>query len=120
MIGQIGPLQVDWPRALGYFGGIWAAVAFGVIEPPVGVFIAAVPFYKLLTRPNASFPERITGELLQGAAKPVGGDSEAVVKMRPASGPRSGGSPNGFAGRVLSEGKSIWADAKRVSGAGRV
>ena len=39
---RTGRLEIDVPRALGYFGGIAAAVAVGMIEPPLAVFIAAV------------------------------------------------------------------------------
>lgn len=74
LIGRAGPLEIDWPRSVGYFGGVGLAVAFGVIEPPLGLFIAAVPFFKLLNRPKAPRSVRLVSQLLDGAAKPVGGD----------------------------------------------
>ena len=40
---DVGPVEIDIPRTLGYYGGISAAVAFGVLEPPIAVFIAALP-----------------------------------------------------------------------------
>ncbi len=40
---DVGPVEIDIPRTLGYYGGISAAVAFDVLEPPIAVFIAALP-----------------------------------------------------------------------------
>ncbi len=45
---DIGPVEIDIPRTLGYYGGISTAVAFGVLEPPIAVFIAALPVIKML------------------------------------------------------------------------
>jgi hypothetical protein len=75
LVGRVGPLEVDWPRSIGYFGGVGLAVAFGVIEAPLGIFIAAVPFFKLLNRPRAPRSVRVASQLLDGASKPVGGDA---------------------------------------------
>ncbi len=36
---DVGPVEIDIPRTLGYYGGISAAVAFGVLEPPIGVSV---------------------------------------------------------------------------------
>ncbi|MDQ2741710.1 MAG: hypothetical protein M3Z66_05375 [Chloroflexota bacterium] len=114
LTSQIGPLEVDWPRAIGYYGGITAAVAFGVFELPVGIFIGAVPFFKMLTRPRASLPERVVGQVLEGAAKPVGGDAEATVRISQGSG--SSGRRRGWILRLVAdETKGIWSDARRVS-----
>jgi hypothetical protein len=88
LTSRIGPITVDWPRSIGYFGGTAAAVAFGLIEPPLGVFIAAVPFLKMLNRPGAPTPLRFVGQLLDGASKPVGGDTAATVELQAAQ--RSG------------------------------
>ena len=77
LVSQIGPVTVDWPKSIGYFGGVALAVATGVIEPPLGLFIAAVPFLK---RPNASWPERALSSVIEGAAKPVGGDADATIR----------------------------------------
>jgi hypothetical protein len=53
----------------------------GLIEPPLAMFIAAVPVFKALT--NTAFPVvvRAVGEVLEGAAKPVGSDAEGVVQL---------------------------------------
>jgi hypothetical protein len=79
---QVGTVEVDVPRSVGYFGGLAAAVGFGLIEPPLALFIAAVPVFKALT--NAALPRsvRIVGEVLEGAAKPVGSDAEGVIQLR--------------------------------------
>jgi hypothetical protein len=73
-------LTIDWPRSIGYYCAIAAAVAFEVISPPLGAFIALVPALKLLKRKNASRVERAVAALFEGAAKPVGGDSESTVR----------------------------------------
>ncbi|MBV9353061.1 MAG: hypothetical protein JOZ23_16255 [Mycobacterium sp.] len=76
---QAGSVDVDVPRSVGYFGGLAAAVGFGLIEPPLALFIAAVPLFKALT--NTALPRavRVVGEVLEGAAKPVGSDAEGVI-----------------------------------------
>src|SRR4051812_29675490 len=78
---QMGTVEVDVPRSVGYFGGLAAAVGLGLIEPPLALFIAAVPFYKVLT--NTALPRavRVVGEVLEGAAKPVGSDAEGVIVL---------------------------------------
>lgn len=78
---RIGQFEIDWPQSLGYYGGIALATVFGMIEPPVAIFIAAVPFFKLLNRPEALLPVRFVGQVLEGASKPVGGDGEATVRL---------------------------------------
>ena len=81
MISRYGPIQIDWPRTIGYYGGVGLATAFGLIEPPLALFIAAIPLLKMLNHPGASAPTRFVGELLEGAAKPVGGSSEATIQL---------------------------------------
>jgi hypothetical protein len=78
---DVGRVTVDVPRSVGYFGGLAAAVGLGMIEPPLAVFIAAVPVFKALT--NSALPRlvRAVGEVLEGAAKPVGSDAEGVVGL---------------------------------------
>ncbi|OBH81190.1 hypothetical protein [Mycobacterium scrofulaceum] len=78
---QVGTVEVDVPRSVGYFGGLVAATALGLIEPPLAMFIAAVPLFKVLT--NSALPPvvRIVGEVLEGAAKPVGSDAEGVIVL---------------------------------------
>jgi hypothetical protein len=81
MISRFGPIQIDWPRTIGYYGGIGLATAFELIQPPLALFIAAIPLLKMLNHPGASAPTRFVGELLDGAAKPVGGSSEATIQL---------------------------------------
>lgn len=81
LVSHIGPVTVDWPRSIGYYGGIGLAVAAGAIEPPLAIFIAAIPFLKMLNRPTAPKPVRFVGQVLDGAAKPVGGSSEATIEL---------------------------------------
>ncbi len=81
LTSRIGPVEVDWPRSIGYYGGIGLAVAAGMLEPPLAIFIAAVPVLKMLNRPNASRPMRFVGQVIEGAAKPVGGDTQATIEL---------------------------------------
>jgi hypothetical protein len=81
LVTRLGPLEVDWPKTLGYYGGLGLAVAFELIEPPLAIFIAAVPILKLLKQPGEPWPLRIAADVLEGAAKPVGGDAESVVQV---------------------------------------
>src|SRR5436305_14552309 len=76
---QVGTVEVDVPRSVGYFGGLAAATALGLIEPPLALFIAAVPLYKVLT--NTALPRavRVVGEVLEGEAKPVGRGAEGGI-----------------------------------------
>ncbi|MDT5204823.1 MAG: hypothetical protein QOD34_1459 [Mycobacterium sp.] len=79
---QVGTVEVDVPRSVGYFGGLTAAVGLGLLEPPLALFIAAVPAFKALT--NSAMPRavRIVAEVLEGAAKPVGSDADGVIQLR--------------------------------------
>jgi hypothetical protein len=81
LVSRIGPFELDWPRSLGYFGGTSLAVAVGLIEPPLGLFIAAVPFLKMLDLPGVSALPRVVGQVLEGVAKPVGGDGQGTVRV---------------------------------------
>jgi hypothetical protein len=74
-------VEVDWPRSLGYFGGIGLAMGAGLIEPPLGVFIAAVPFLKMVDLPGFPNPARFVAQVFEGVAKPVGGDSQGTVRV---------------------------------------
>jgi len=78
---DVGPVEIDIPRTLGYYGGISAAVAFGVLEPPVAVFIAVVPLIKMLSTRVAPPPLRFLAQLLQGAGKPVGSDGQGTIRL---------------------------------------
>lgn len=78
---KAGRVEIDVPRSVGYFGGLAAAVSLGLLEPPLALFIAAVPAFKVLT--NSALPRavRVVGEVLEGAAKPVGSDAEGVIML---------------------------------------
>jgi hypothetical protein len=78
---QLGPVQIDVPETVGYYGGLAAAVAFGLLEPPLAAFIAAVPLIKILTERGSPIPVRFVAEILQGAAKPVGSDADGTVRL---------------------------------------
>ncbi|MGN6751608.1 MAG: hypothetical protein ACTHJJ_03550 [Intrasporangium sp.] len=78
---SVGPFRIDVPQSLGYYGGIAAAVGLGVIEPPVGAFIAAIPVLRMLSNSAAPQPVRFVGEVLKGAAKPVGSDGEGTITL---------------------------------------
>jgi|SRR5579884_3297679 len=81
LVERIGPLEIDWPRTAGYYGGIGLALAFELIEPPVGLFIAAVPFLKMLNQPGAPRPVRLVAQFFDGAAQPVGGSAPATISI---------------------------------------
>ena len=79
---RVGTVEVDVPRSIGYFGGLAAAVSLGIIEPPLALFIAAVPLFKVLTNTALPTSVRFVGEVLEGAAKPVGSDAEGVIHLQ--------------------------------------
>jgi hypothetical protein len=81
MIVRSGVLEIDVPRALGFFGGIAAAVGIGLLEPPLAVFIASIPFIKMLTHPGSPDPLRFVGLLAEGAAQPVGGSGQGTIRL---------------------------------------
>jgi hypothetical protein len=89
IVGRLGPFEIDWPRSLGYFGGIGIALGIGLIDPPVGLFIAAIPFLKMLKADRAPTPSQFVGQVLEGVAKPVGGDSQGTIRL---ASPRTGDS----------------------------
>ena len=103
---RLGSLEIDWPKAIGYFGGIALAVAYDVIAPPLGLFIVTIPILKLFKRPDRPRAIRIVSDVLEGAAKPVGGDSETTVKLAP-------GQPYGRDNKIHR------AARRRISGARR-
>jgi hypothetical protein len=78
---DVGRVSVDLPRSAGYFGGLAVAVSIGIIDPPLALFIAAVPIFKALTNSALPLPVRTVGEVLEGAAKPVGSDADGVVQL---------------------------------------
>jgi hypothetical protein len=105
LVSQIGPLKVDWPRSIGYYGGIGIALAAGMIEPPLALFIAAIPFLKMLNQPDASQAVRFISQVLDGAAKPVGGSAEATIQLVTA----------GEAAPQQSAQPTIWQEARQVA-----
>ena len=81
MTSHLWPVEIDWPRTIGYYGGIGLACAFELIEPPLAIFIAAIPLLRMLNRPTARAPIRFAGQILEGTAKPVGGSAEATIQL---------------------------------------
>ena len=81
MVGQAGPLVVDWPRSIGYFGAVTLAVALELVPLPIGAFIAVIPFLKLLKRSSDSRRTRFVAAVFEGAAIPVGGQSESFIRL---------------------------------------
>jgi hypothetical protein len=78
---RAGSISVDVPRSVGYYGGVAAAVGLGLIEPPLAVFIAGVPLLKMLTNHGLPVAVRFVGEFFEGVAKPIGGDTDAVIEL---------------------------------------
>jgi hypothetical protein len=78
---DVGPVAVDVPRSVGYFGGLITAVSVGLIEPPLALF-AAVPVFNVLANGALLPVVRFVGELLEGAAQPVGSDAVGVVQLK--------------------------------------
>jgi hypothetical protein len=113
LTSRVGPVEIDWPASIGYYGGIALATTFGVIEPPLALFIAAVPFFKMLQRPNASLPVRWVSEILDGASKPVGGDGELVIQAVFSKKPPTPG--RGLGSRLSAEAGSIWTEARTLA-----
>jgi hypothetical protein len=115
IVARMGPVEVDVPKSIGYFGGIGLAVWMGMIEPPLGLFIASIPLVKLLNRPRATRPEQAVFGLVDGAAKPVGGDSEGVVRFSEQA--QWTGRWFGFGGlfdRIGDEARTIWVEAQHL------
>ncbi len=81
LVVELGPLRIDVPRSIGFYGGIVGAVAVGLIDPPLGVFIACVPLMKMTTNSRAPKAVQWLGQVLDGVAKPVGGDAEGTVRL---------------------------------------
>lgn len=79
-VKRIGPVDVDWARSLGFYGGIALAVGLELIAPELALFVAAVPLVKLFKRKNATKIEKAFAGIVEGAAKPLGGDAEEAVR----------------------------------------
>lgn len=96
--GNVGPgdqIAVDWPRSIGFFGALGVAAALELVPIPIALFVAAVPFLKLMDDPRSSKPRRVFSHLVDGAAKPVGGDSEGTVRWKPRRTGRTGSRSKG-------------------------
>jgi hypothetical protein len=110
---ELGPIEIDWAKTIGYYGGIGAAIAAGIIEWPLALFIAGVPFYRMLQHPDASLPVQLVSAVLEGAALPVGGESDGTIQLNPKKAfPGSGSIFGRFAGGA----RDIWDDARRLAG----
>jgi hypothetical protein len=76
-----GPVHLDVPRSIGYYGGLALAVGAGVIEPPLAIFIGAVPVMKMFMNGALPTAVRFVGQIFDGAAQPVGGDAEGTIRL---------------------------------------
>jgi hypothetical protein len=63
-----------------------AKVCSRIIEPPLGLVIAAVPFIKMLDLPRLRNRVRFVAQVLEDVTKPVDGDSEGTVRIVTAEG----------------------------------
>src|SRR2546429_443716 len=59
LVTRVGSVEIDWPRSIGYFGGLGLAVAFDLIAPPIAIFVAAIPFIQLLKPIGVPQPPRL-------------------------------------------------------------
>lgn len=98
LVVEAGPIVVDVPRTVGYFGAIGLATAAGLIEPPLAIFIAAIPVVKMLMNENLPEPLRFLGQVFDGAAQPVGGSAEGTVRLQDAAAARAARRPAVAAG----------------------
>lgn len=78
---RVGPIKLDVPRTAGYYGGIGLALALGVVDWPVALFIGAIPAVKLLKGRPARYGLAWALQFFEGAAKPVGGDAEGTIQL---------------------------------------
>lgn len=81
LVSRLGPVEIDWPRSMGYFGGIALAVGLEIIDPPLAIFIAAIPFIKMLNGSGLPTPTRFVAQMLEGLSKPVGGDTQGTIRL---------------------------------------
>ena len=82
LTAHVGSIEIDVPGSLGYYGGIALATAAGLVEPPLALFIGAVPFFKMLTGRGSTPITNFVGQFYEGMAKPVGGDGEGTLVLR--------------------------------------
>jgi hypothetical protein len=81
LVRRIGPVEIDWPRTCGYYVGIGLATALEWIEPPLALFIAAIPLFKMLNHQHVPPVGRFLGQFLEGSAQPVGGSAQATIRL---------------------------------------
>jgi hypothetical protein len=83
---EVGTVEVDVLRSVGYYGGLAVAVGIGLIEPPLALFIAAVSVFKVLTNtvPVRDWPPvnitHVAFRLMVGAGAEAGGRAELVER----------------------------------------
>ena len=106
LTSRVGPVEIDWPQLIGYYAGIGLAVAFELLEPPLALFVAGIPLYKMLNRPQASPPTRVAAQILEGMAKPVGGDADSAIRLSTGDGQET-------------RRPSIWQEARALADRGR-
>ena len=68
-------------RHISMIFAIALAVGLELIDPPIGLFIAAIPFLKMLNLSKVEFPPRFVGHVVEGMAKPLGGDSQGTIRF---------------------------------------
>lgn len=110
LTSRVGLVEINWPQTIGYYGGIGVALAFELIEPPVAIFIAAIPIFKMLSHPKMPMPVRIAGQVLEGAAQPVGGADEATIHLAKAN-----GQSREHKHQRQGQGNSIWSEARALA-----
>jgi len=81
LLSRIGPVEIDWPRTVGFYGGLAIAVATEMVAAPLALFIAAYPLFKMLNRPKSPRGVQIVAQVLEGAAKPINGDAEGTIRI---------------------------------------
>lgn len=81
LTSKFGALEINWPKTVGFYGGIALAVGLELIEPELGLFVATIPIFKMLDRPRSSRPWRFITQLFDGAAQPVGGTGTDTIRL---------------------------------------
>ncbi|HEX6797457.1 MAG TPA: hypothetical protein VF116_07060 [Ktedonobacterales bacterium] len=112
MTSRVGLVEINWPQTFGYYGGIGVALALELIEPPVAMFIAAIPLFKMFSHPRMPMPARVVGQVLEGAAQPVGGADEATIHLAHAD-QKSGRTKQRR--HAPHSGGSIWTEARAMA-----
>src|SRR2546429_9311431 len=70
---HIGPLDSDWPRSIGYYGGIGLAGAAGMVGAPVALSVAPIPFLKMLNPPTRAWAPGFVPPVGECPPQPAGG-----------------------------------------------